>query len=258
VFIPRSGHLLHSVEFGAGEPVFIAHGGWVGSWELWEESFGHLHHELRCIAYDHRGSGASTFGPETITPEALVDDLFAVMDAHGVARCVLAGESLGALTCMTAVLRAPERFTGLVLVDGVPAAIGPPPELVAGSRADYPATVAAFVDACVPEPDCDHIRAWGRQILLRADPESAARILEAHHDEQVAPEAERIAVPTLILHGEDDVIVPVAAARGLAARIPDSSLVVLPETGHVPTLTRPDAVATAIREWLAHTQAATA
>lgn len=258
MFISHAGHLLHSVEFGDGEPVFMAHGGWVGSWELWEEPFGRLHHELRCIAYDHRGSGASTFGPETISPQALVDDLFAVMDAHGVETCVLAGESLGALTCMTAVLRAPERFTGLVLVDGVPAAAGPAPALVAGSRTDYPATVAAFVDACVPEPACDHIRAWGRHILLRADPEAAARILESHYDEQLTPEAERIPIPTLILHGEHDMIVPVDAARALAARIPDSSLVVLPDTGHVPTLTRPDEVSTAIRDWLGRTQPAPA
>jgi hypothetical protein len=50
--------------------------------------------------------------------------------------------------------------------------------LVNGSRSDYPATVRGFMDACVPEPDSEHIRRWGRQILLRADPEGAARIFE--------------------------------------------------------------------------------
>ena len=83
-------------------------------------------------------------------------------------------------------------------------------------------------------------------------------MLESHHDEQLSPAAERIATPTLILHGENDVIVPVDAARALAARIPDSSLVVLPDTGHVPTLTRPDEIATAIRDWLGRTQPALA
>lgn len=37
--IPVNGHLLNSVDFGSGPSTFIAHGGWVGSWELWQEPF---------------------------------------------------------------------------------------------------------------------------------------------------------------------------------------------------------------------------
>jgi pimeloyl-ACP methyl ester carboxylesterase len=205
-----------------------------------------------CIAYDHRGSGASTFPPESITPEALVDDLFRVLDHFEIRTCVPAGESLGALTCMLAVLRDPARFDGLVLVDGAPApnkeAMAP---LVQGSRADYPATVRAFVDACVPEPDSEHIRRWGRQILLRADPESAARIFESHYEAGIAPDVTQISVPTLLVHGENDVIVPLTIARALATAMPAAELTVIPGAGHVPTLTRPEVVVAAIERWAA-------
>ena len=249
MFIPAGGYLLHSVSFGSGDRAFVAHGGWVASWELWQQPFQLMQDSWLCIGYDHRGAGASTAPPEAITPEALVEDLFAVLDFLGVDRCVLAGESLGALPCLQAVIERPERFAGLVLVDGVPAAVGGRSELVDGSRANLPATVAAFVDACVPEPDSDHIRRWGRQILLRADPEAAARMFEAHYESNAAADPAEIGVPTLVLHGRRDAIVPLAIGEAVAGAIPDSELVVLDDAGHVPTLTRPREVVDAIERW---------
>src|SRR5437763_8795702 len=121
VFVAGAGFLLNTVQFGSGPP-FVAHAGWVGSWELWQEPFQLMHERWRCASFDHRGSGASDFPPESISPGALVDDLFRVLDHLAVETCVLAGESLGALTCLQAVLREPARFDGLVLVDGAPAA----------------------------------------------------------------------------------------------------------------------------------------
>jgi pimeloyl-ACP methyl ester carboxylesterase len=201
----------------------------------------------RCIGYDHRGSGASTAPPDAISPEALVDDLFAVLDALEVERCVLAGESLGALTCGLAVLRHPERLDGLVLVDGAPSAsreaMAP---LIDGPRADWSGTVQWFIDACVTEPDADHVKRWARQILLRADAEAAARVMESHAEANVAPDWSRIGVKTLVIHGEQDVIVPLRAGQMVADAVPDSSLVVLAGAGHIPTMTRPVEVVDAI------------
>ncbi len=249
MFISAGGYLLNSVSFGSGERAFVAHGGWVGNWELWQEPFRLMQDAWRCVGYDHRGSGVSTAPPEAITPEGQVDDLFAVLDHFGIEQCVLAGESLGALPCLQAVIERPERFAGLVLVDGVPAAVGDNSALINGSRANYPATVGAFVDACVPEPDSDHLKRWGRQILLRAEPEAAARMLEAHYERKVAPALPQVSVPTLVIHGELDAIVPVAAAQSVAAAVPDAELVVLPGAGHVPTITRPQEVVDVIDRW---------
>jgi pimeloyl-ACP methyl ester carboxylesterase len=243
------GVLLNTVDWGRRDaPAFVAHGGWIGNWELWQEPFLLMQDRWRCVAYDHRGAGATTATAEQITPRALVDDLIRVLDTLAIERCVLAGESLGALTCLEAALAHPDRIAGLVIVDGVPVA-GGAEALITGSRADFPATVQWFVDACVPERDSDHIRRWGRQILLRAHPEAAARILEVHAEEGIAPDATAVAVSALILHGELDAIVPVAAAEQLAARIPGATLRILPDTGHVPTLTRPREVVAAIEAW---------
>ena len=252
MFLPVDGYMLNVVAFGSGPRTFVAHGGWVGSWELWLDPFQLMHDRWRCVSFDHRGSGASSFPPESISPEALVDDLFRVLDHFEVQTCVLAGESLGALTCLQAVLREPARFDGLVLVDGAPAASEErTAPLVNGSRSDYAATVRGFIDACVPEPDSEHIRRWGRQILLRADPEAAARIFESHYEAAIAPDITRVSVPTLLVHGENDAIIPLPLAQAIAAAIPGAELAVIPGAGHVPTMTRPEQVVAEVERWAA-------
>lgn len=249
MFIESGDVLLSTVEWGLPSgPAFVAHGGWVGNWELWQEPFHLMQTKWRCVAFDHRGSGATAATAAQIDPQALVADVLRVLDHLEIERCVLAGESMGALPCMTVAIDHPGRVAGLVLVDGTPSA-GGGQALIDGSRSDFHATTQWFVDACIPEPDSEHIRRWGRQILRRADAEAAARILEVHAEQQIAPPAELIQCPTLILHGELDAIVPLAGAEGLSARIPDSTLVVFPGAGHVPTLTRPGEVVQAIETW---------
>ena len=237
------GALLNVVAFGAGSRTLVAHGGWTGSWELWQGPFERLTARgWRCISYDHRGTGASVADPATITAERLVLDLLAVMDALDVDRCVLAGESMGSVIVGEAAVRRPAVVAGLVLagaMPSVPVYTGSP--FVAAVRADWSATAAAFVDACVPEPDADHLRRWGRQILRRSDAESAARLLEGC--DGATFDASAVRAPALLIHGERDAIAPLEGAGALAATLPDAELHVLPGTGHVPTVTRPDVVA---------------
>ncbi len=98
------------------------------------------------------------------------------------------------------------------------------------------------------------IAADGHLLLLRAEPEAAARILEVHADEKIAPDFSRITVPTLVVHGESDAIIPVEVAEMVAGAMPNCRLVRIPDAGHVPTMTRPGEVVAAIDEWWATTQ----
>jgi pimeloyl-ACP methyl ester carboxylesterase len=65
-----------------------------------------------------------------------------------------------------------------------------------------------------------------------------------------------IDVPVLLIGGEADRLVPVAAMRQAAARNPRWESVMLPDVGHVPMLEVPDTVTAAIRDWLDRTQGA--
>jgi pimeloyl-ACP methyl ester carboxylesterase len=106
---------------------------------------------------------------------------------------------LGALTAVAAVLRDPSRFEGLVVVDGLPFTDGVvDPAERAAMMADFPRYVRTFVAACVPEPDSDHLRRWGEQILLRAEPAAAAQMRESHIAAALRPDYARVTVPTLV------------------------------------------------------------
>ena len=248
MLLPVGDHHLHTVDLGRGAPLLL-HGGWVASWDLWLPLIERLQHRWRCVAFDHRGTGASTFPPEAITASALVDDVFRVMDAHGLDRTVIAGESLGGLVALQAVLRAPARFEGLILVGSLPAMPAPRPGVAEAIAADWAGYVGGFVAACLPEPDAAPLHRLGRQALLPAGPDAGLAMYAAHAG--LAPVLEDVAVPTLVVHGGRDAVSPLAHGRELAARIPGAELVVIEDAGHVPIVTRPEAVAAAIEGWWA-------
>ena len=249
MFLDVNGVRLHALVFGDGPRTLLAVGGWTGSWEVWEEPIAQLTARgWRCVAYDHRGSGESPVDPALISVEAMVDDVAGVLDALQVERCILAGESQGGAIAQYAAVRSPQRFDGLVL--SAPTRTGRSEGSSAfadACRSDYPAAVDEFVRACFPEPDSDHVKRWGRNILLRAEPEQAARIIEMWRDEAVPDvDPRRIDIPTLILHGTADVIVPIERSRQLAELLPDAEIVEFEGSGHVPTMTRPNEVVDAI------------
>lgn len=246
MFVRDGETVLHTVAFGPGPHTVLALNGWSSSWEAWQPTFEVLSTDTRCISYDTRGTGNSPFPAEGLSLDVLVDDVFRVLDAHGVERAVLAGESLGGFVALNAVLRDPSRFSGLVTVGAPPAvdpaATGP---LVAGARSDYAATIEFFVTLCFNEPGCEHLHPWGRSLFLSAPGEVAARLFEVCHG--TVPDLAAIGVPTVVVHGDADLVVPITAGRHLAATIPGARLVELPGAGHAPTVTFPHEVAAAIR-----------
>ncbi|MFN8469312.1 MAG: alpha/beta hydrolase [Caldilineaceae bacterium] len=254
MFIDVDGAKIYTAAFGPeAAPVILGIGGWIGSWELWVEPFAMLSRHWRTVAYDHRGTGATSAPVESITFGRLVDDVFAVMDALGIERCVLAAESAGALTALAAAHERPERIAGLVLVDALyyQAPIRDDDPFLQGLQHQYAATIDWFVTACVPEPHSDHIKRWGRQILGRASQEAAIALYRSSSEPDLRADLGDIKQRTLILHGAADAIVRVEEAQRLAAALPHAHLSIVPEAGHVPTITRPQVIADAIDHFFA-------
>jgi pimeloyl-ACP methyl ester carboxylesterase len=251
MFIPHNNAQLYTVSFGQSLRTLVAIGGWAGSWEVWTETFVYLSETWRTVAYDHRGAGATIAPVDSITPENMLSDLFAILDALQIERCVLASESAGAVTALQAARQQPDRFEGLVLVGALyqrphPTQTDP---FVVGLQTNFENTLGNFVDACVPEPDSEAIRHWGRQILRRAEPAAAIQLYECLYGIDLRPQVSAIELPALILHGEQDRLVPLSAAQWLAVKMPQAHLQILTGAGHVPTVTRPRLVAEAINEF---------
>lgn len=237
--------------FGSGPRTIVAHGGWVGSGELWLPPFERLSQHWRTVAYDHRGTGATLSRAPKITFDLLVDDLFCVLDSLDIQRCVLAGESSGALVVLAAALRQPQRFEGLVLVAGRASSSNSAgaARFIDGCKTDFAATMRAFVRACVIEDNAEAELRWGEQIVMRSNGPAAVELMECMWTAQVQDRLAAISQPTLLIHGRRDLITPVSESEDMARRIPDSKLVVIEDAGHVPVVTRPDQVAEAINSF---------
>jgi pimeloyl-ACP methyl ester carboxylesterase len=175
----------------------------------------------------------------------MVDDVFAILDAYKIERSILAAESAGAAVALGAALKSPERISGLVIVDGL--YFQPTPEeqdpFLAGLRSHYAETLEQFVQACVPEKDSEPIKRWGRQILERASPDAAIALYRMASTVDLRNDLKRIHQPTLVLHGDEDRLVPIESAQWLVKALPNAKLTILSGAGHVPTMTQPQAVA---------------
>jgi class 3 adenylate cyclase len=199
----------------------------------------------RLIKFDKRGTGMSD--PVVGAPllETRMDDVRAVMDAVGSSRAALYGLSEGA--SMSAVFAAtyPERTAALVLRSPFPRTLWAPDypwgrtdaeyerdiqrELgVYGRREEALATVRSLgrFDDETLEPFLDYLR-YG------ASPGTLEALLRMNKEIDIRHVLPAVRVPTLVLHGADDEIVPPEAARYLASRIPGAQYVELLGVGHL-------------------------
>jgi pimeloyl-ACP methyl ester carboxylesterase len=211
----------------------------------------------RVVFADLRGCGRSTRGlaPDQYTPDAVVADLVALLDALGVGQADVLGFSYGGVIAQRLTLTRPDRVRRLIVASSsippVPpdayadwpeaaalrnrgpspweAAAEPTPELV---RAD--AVVSANVNVWRPAARPEYLRRvneirfsaeWARPFL-------AGTLPSARPADAVARLA-ALGPPILLLHGRCDLGFPASLAAQAAAEIPAARAVILPEAGHM-------------------------
>jgi pimeloyl-ACP methyl ester carboxylesterase len=198
---------------------------------------------FRAILFDNRGVGRSGVPPPPYSIAQMADDAAAVLDAAGVASAHVVGASMGGYIAQELVLRHPARARSLVLgctsCGGRDAVVADAEVRAAlDARATMPREDAMWLmapytfDAATPPEVIANELAM--RLATNVTNDGFFAQLQAIRDwGGTLARLNEIAVPTLVIHGETDRLVPPQNARILAGAIPGARLVMLPHASHI-------------------------
>lgn len=241
-------YLVSGDSYRARAPVLLIHG--AGGHHLyWPPQIRRLR-EHRVFAMDLPGHGRSDgIGRDSI--EDYVDDLMAFMAAVGLTSAIWIGHSMGAAIALHAALHQPRRVVGLGLVaSGARLRVAPHLLSLTSSSQTFSSALeyigqrsySASADARLKELAMQRMGEM-RPTVLHGDLLASSAFDESAHLDQVH-------VPTLILSGTDDRMIPPNASEILHAGISDSTLRIVPNAGHMLMLERPEETADAVAEFV--------
>jgi pimeloyl-ACP methyl ester carboxylesterase/class 3 adenylate cyclase len=199
----------------------------------------------RLIKFDKRGTGMSDPVSGAPTLETRMDDVRAVMDAVGSHRAALFGLSEGASMSALFAATYPERTAALVLRSPVARTLWAPDYPWGRTEDEYEREIERELRVYGPREDAlatvrslgrfddDELEAFLDYLRYGASPGMLEALLRMNEEIDIRQVLPAVRVPTLVLHGADDEIVPPEAARYLASRIPGARFVELPGVGHL-------------------------
>lgn len=232
-------------------PLVCVHGAGMSS-VVWMDLVRRLPPARRVVAPDLPGHGQSESWADPPTIAGYSDAVAAVSAQLGIERAVLVGHSLGGAVALAAALQRPEKVAGLVLVNSA-AALPVSPELLALLERTLPTQ-----DPAAPEPvwvdrlpreladlmfspaTPKDLRERWQAVLLSASRQTVLGDFLACGSFDVRARLGELHLPTLLIGGTDDLLVPPHALRATADQIAGAKLQLVPDTAHLTHLEKPE------------------
>lgn len=252
---------MHYIDRGRGPVMLFVHG-FPLDHSMWHWQIQDFAKDFRVLVPDLRGFGRSDATDGSISMEQFADDLVGLLDSLEIKDpVVFCGLSMGGYVGWQFVRKYRNRVRALVACDT--RAIADTAEAAAGRMKTIEQVQAkgavVVADAMLPKlfgPTSFKIRPEPiestRQVIENTSVEGIAAALRGMASRpDVTAMLPKIACPTLVICGEEDVISPPEEMRGIADAIRKAQFVLIPEAGHMAPLECPELVNDAIREFLA-------
>ena len=245
------------LEAGEGWPVILLHAFPLRA-AMWRPQLESAPSGWRFVAPDFRGFGAGPPLDREVTVDEYARDVGALMDALEIERAAIGGVSMGGYVTFAVFRQAPARFTAMLLADTRPQADTPSGR---EARLQMRALVARHGARAVADQMLPKLLSSGatpetvrmvRGIVESSDPRAIDAAIAAMMERpDSSPDLARVGVPTLVLVGEADTLTSVADAEAMHRAIARSSLVVIPDAGHLSNVEQPAAFSRALADFLA-------
>jgi pimeloyl-ACP methyl ester carboxylesterase len=249
--VERLGQRIHYADRGHGVAVLLGHS-FLCSGDMWEHQTPALSRVARTINVDARGHGRSARATAPYTLYDMLEDMLAVLDHLGIERAVWAGLSMGGMVALRAALTVPDRVAGLIILDSDAGTDGASKRLryralglaarVFGIRPVLPAVLRQMFGRTTIASRPELVERWRTRFLHVHVPSVLNGLGMLSGRDDVTGRLRQIAVPTLVIVGEEDRALPPAKSRAIAAGIPGARLVTVPGAGHLPCVERADLI----------------
>lgn len=235
--------------------IFFIHGFFMDS-RMFSSQISVLNDRFRVICLDVRCFGCNASIKEAFSLYDVVDDIISIANSLSIKRFIICGMSMGGYIALRAVIKYPERVSGLILI-------------ATQHSNDLPNVISLYTNMK---------RNWGNEEVRKQVIADLLPVFFLNHMEEsnfwrdvwlsyssdnidvamnaliqrdcIADEVRKINVPTLIIHGKDDHGIPYEQAIMLQACIKKSEIHLIPDAGHAVNVTKSDEVNNIILQWI--------
>ncbi len=243
---------------GNGPAMLLVHG-YPLSGALFARVRDALQTDYKVITLDLRGYGKSDAPGTPDSIDVYAKDALAVLDKLGIDKAIIGGMSMGGPIVLSMYRQAPQRFSGMILIDTIAAAASPAeaglwngmadmiragnmdgvtkmllPDMLTGPTRMEQKPVVDYLEAIVKQASKEG--AIGGAVALAKRPDASSMLGQ-------------IKVPTLIMVGLSDTVYPFEISQGMHEAIPNSTLAIIPGAAHAAVFEQPGHAAAAISDW---------